>query len=197
MFNLKEKSDTTIATLGTAVALLFALNLGIVIKSHFLAETVYLTKIITYFVVFIGVIIYTMYVTISALEEKPRKYIEGLLIGTGGGVSILLYLPTIVFTPIAMYGPDTITNPAEKIEFGVKFFGIFYIIGIGLVVVLTILIVKGSELYSGVTPSDGTKDDLPDEETGDATEEDTETSEKTETDSTTEDEAEMTPNSKE
>lgn len=151
MFNLTEKSNSLIATIGTAIALLLALNLGIVLKSHFLLDPQILTKIITYFIVFGGGIIYTVYYTIENLEEPTDEYVEGLVIGTGAASAIIIYIPAVLFTPIAHYltsGTLASTSTSAKLSISLQFFIIFYLIGIGLTAIFAALIVRGSELYA-------------------------------------------------
>lgn len=151
MFNVTDKSNSVISTIGTAIALLLALNLGILLKSHFLIDSQVLTKIITYFIVFSGGIIYTVYYTIKNLDDPTDEYIEGVIIGTGTASAIIMYIPAVLFTPIAQYlaaGTLPASGVSAKLTISLQFFILFYLIGIGLTAIFAALIVRGSELYA-------------------------------------------------
>lgn len=151
MFGLDEQTNSVIATIGTAIALLLALNLGVVLKSHFLLEPQILTKVITYFIVLGSGIIYVMYFTIQNLEEPTKEYVEGLVVGTGSASAIIIYTPAVLFTPIARHltsGTMTAPNASAKLAVGMQYFIVFYLIGIGMTAIFSVLIVRGSELYA-------------------------------------------------
>jgi len=193
MFDLQDKSNPLISTIGVTIELLLSLTLGVMLKTHFLMEPIYLTKTITYFVIFSASIIYILYLTVKNLTDVKQKYVEGLVVGSGGAMAILLYVPVVLFTPLAEQLAITTTQAggATKLVFGMQFFFIFYIIGIVLVVLLTMLIVKGSELYAKEpqekVENDG-EDNSVEEESEDSENDDTEDDKKSDLDSSIEDE---------
>lgn len=136
MLQLDTRSNRFIATIGTGVALLLALNMGILVNSHFLMPPYDASQVITYFLTFSGAIAFTVYKTVNTLTEPNQKYVEGLVIGVFGSVAVLLYLPSFIFEPMATMFPSPF-----------PFFAVSYLLAVGVTSILVTGVVKGSELY--------------------------------------------------
>lgn len=134
--SLTKKSNRVVSTMGTAIVLLLAVNLGITLNSYFLQPPYQLATVVTYVFIFLGAIAYLTYYTITQLNNPSKKYIEGLVLGICGSTAILVYLPDFLFQPIALRFDDIMS-----------FFIILYSIAIISTFVLSSVVVKGAELY--------------------------------------------------
>lgn len=135
--SLTQKSNRLISTIGTAIVLLLAVNLGITLNSYFLQPPYQLATVITYVFIFLGAIAYLTYYTTQQLTTPSKKYIEGLVLGICGSTAILVYLPDVLFQPIALRFDDVMS-----------FFIILYLIAIISTFILSSIVVRGAELYA-------------------------------------------------
>lgn len=135
--SLNNNSNRVIATVGTTIALLLAVNLGILLKSQFLQPPYSLATLTTYMFSFLGAIGYITYFTIKQLDNPAEEYIEGLVLGVCGSTAILVYLPHILFEPVGFRITDVML-----------FFVIIYLLAIGATAILVSIVIKGAELYA-------------------------------------------------
>lgn len=166
MFQLDTRSNRFIATIGTGVALLLALNLGIIVHSHFLMPPYSASEVITYFLAFMGAISFTVYKTIEVLTNPHPRYVEGLVLGIFGSTAVLLYLPSLLFEPLVDAFPSVF-----------PFFAASYLFSVFLTALLIAGVVKGSELYceseTGERENDNPTTEEQDSEDDDKTEQET------------------------